>query len=145
MRGRIWMAEPGLACGPGAGRAGSAPCPALGCLSHSEGAGAGVLPAKVLCREQQPCEQAGSPQRRFLIFPLPCWAFTSGELALCLAQLLRCKLGNVLVLKGKHKTGNRAGYILHVTLICLEYSLLKVWADVQSCINNVWTKCTWIM
>lgn len=66
------MAEPGLACGPGAGRAGSAPCPALGCSSHSEGAGAGVLPAKVLCREQQPREQAGSPQRRFLIFPLPC-------------------------------------------------------------------------
>lgn len=46
-------------------------------------------------------------------------------------------VGNVLVLEEKHKAGNGAGYILHVTLICLEYSLLKVWADVQGCINKV--------
>lgn len=65
MRGRIGMAEPELAGGPGAGRAGSALCPALGRSSHGEGAGAGVLPAKALWREQQPCEQSGAPEEVF--------------------------------------------------------------------------------
>lgn len=44
---------------------------------HSEGTGAEVLPAKVLWREQQPCELAGATQRSFFLFffylvePLP--------------------------------------------------------------------------
>lgn len=53
-------------------------------------------------------------------FPLPCRTFTSVELFAVSGPAVEMQAaGNVLGLKEEREGGNRAGYDLHVTLICL--------------------------
>lgn len=52
-----------------------------------------------------------------LLYLYLCWTCSVSDLG---AEMQT--VGNVLVLEEMHKAGNAAGSILHVTLICLEYS-----------------------